>query len=384
MLNKKILIFSLSYYPLVGGAEVAIKEITSRIKDVEFDMITLRFNKDHKEFEKVGNVDVYRVGFGSSYLNKILFIPLASFKAWRLNREKKYKKFWVMMTYMLFPVTLMRLFGNKTPYVLTLQDGDPFEHVFKRPHVKLFAPLLKKGFKEAEVVQPISNFLASWVRKFGSRSRVEVIPNGVDLKKFTRPDFPAHGREGNSRENLVRLVTTSRLVKKNGLEDLIESLKYLPPNVCLKIVGSGPLDSRLKSKSRKLNLEDRVEFVGHVSHSDVVRHLWKADIFIRPSLSEGMGVSFIEAMAVGLPVVATPVGGIPDFLSDPDKSPQRPPTGLYVAPRDSKSIAKQVERLMKNDRLKETLITNGKRLVKDKYDWDLIAEEMKGRVFGKV
>jgi len=363
---------------------VAIKEITSRIRDSEFDMVTLRFDKNHKEFEKVGNVDVYRVGFGSSYLSKILFIPLALFKAWKLDREKKYKKFWVMMTYMLFPVTLMRLFGNKTPYVLTLQDGDPFEHVFKRPHVRLFAPLLKKGFKEAEVVQPISNFLASWVRKFSSRSRVEVIPNGVDLKKFTRPDFPAHGREGNSRENLVRLVTTSRLVKKNGLEDLIESLKYLPTNVCLKIVGSGPLDSKLKSKSQKLNLEDRVEFVGHVSHNDVVKHLWKADIFIRPSLSEGMGVSFIEAMAAGLPVVATPVGGIPDFLSDPEGSSHKAPTGLFVPPRDPKAIARAIERLTKNERLKETLITNSQRLVREKYDWDLIAEDMKKRVLQTI
>ncbi|MCG2695311.1 hypothetical protein L6261_04530, partial [Candidatus Parcubacteria bacterium] len=63
---KKILIFSTVYYPFVGGAEVAIKEITDRIGDIEFDMVTLRFDKNLPKFEKIGNVNVYRIGFVSN------------------------------------------------------------------------------------------------------------------------------------------------------------------------------------------------------------------------------------------------------------------------------------------------------------------------------
>jgi glycosyltransferase involved in cell wall biosynthesis len=234
-------------------------------------------------------------------------------------------------------------------------------------------PIFKKIFIRADVVQAISNYLADWARSMGRRDRVEVIPNGVDVSKFS-------GDTAKMEENVI-LITTSRLVKKNGVADIIDALKLLPERVKLKIIGSGPLDRSLKTKTRGLGLEGRVKFLGHMEHGEMVGHLRASHIFVRPSLSEGMGNSFIEAMAAGLPVIATPVGGIPDFLVDPDKSPERHPTGLFVPPRSPKDIAKAVERLMKNDRLRETLVVNGKRLAKDKYDWNLIAEEMKKRVF---
>jgi 1,2-diacylglycerol 3-alpha-glucosyltransferase len=84
--------------------------------------------------------------------------------------------------------------------------------------------------------------------------------------------------------------------------------------VDLKVLGDGPLESDLKSLIKSLNLDTRVELTGHISQSDLPEYLEKASIFVRPSLSEGQGISFIEAMAAGLPVVATRVGGIPDFL----------------------------------------------------------------------
>jgi len=76
---KKILIFSLAYYPQVGGAEVALKEITDRIPDIEFHLLTLRFNAADVAEEKIGNIFVHRIGRGnSSYASKILFIPRAA------------------------------------------------------------------------------------------------------------------------------------------------------------------------------------------------------------------------------------------------------------------------------------------------------------------
>ena len=87
-----------------------------------------------------------------------------------------------------------------------------------------------------------------------------------------------------------------------------------------------------------------------------------------------MGNSFIEAMAAGLPIIATPVGGIPDFLKDGE-------TGLFCKVKDPKSIAEQVERLMNDDILRQKLKENGQKLVREKYDWNLIAKEMKSQVF---
>ncbi len=365
--NKRVLIFSIAYYPLVGGAEVAVKEVTTRLSDIEFDMVTLRFDRSHKSEEKFGNVNIYRVGGP-----KHLFPLTALLKAWSLNRTRNYTHVWsIMANWAGFAGLFFKTLNKRVKFILTLQEGDSLSSI--KMKVLLVYPIFKKIFIRADVVQAISNYLADWARSMGRRGGVEVVPNGVDVSKFS-------GETAEIEDNVI-LITTSRLVKKNGVGDIIDALKLLPERVKLKVIGSGPLDKSLKLKARSLGLESRVKFLGHMEHGEMVGHLRASHIFVRPSLSEGMGNSFIEAMAVGLPVIATPVGGIPDFLSDPDKSPERHPTGLFVPPQDPKAIARQVERLMKSDRLRETLVTNGKRLAKDKYDWDLIAGEMRSKVF---
>ncbi|MFH1178586.1 MAG: glycosyltransferase, partial [bacterium] len=308
MSPKKVLIFSLAYHPMIGGAEIAIKEITNRISNIEFDVITLRFSKTHSKVEKIGNCTVYRISGGFGYLSKILFVPQAVRFAFKLNRERHYDVFWAIMTNMLFPITLMRLLGNHTPYILTLQDGDPFEYVFKRLRIRIFLPLLKYGFRHASKVQAISNFLAKWAKQMGYKKEVEVIPNGVNFGKFSQNvEHRVFNKEG------VVLITTSRLVEKNGVEDIINAMKSLPKNAKLKILGIGPLENSLKLLVSSLQLQNRVQFLGFISQAKIPKYLHEADIFVRPSLSEGMGSSFVEAMAVGLPVIATQVGGIPDF-----------------------------------------------------------------------
>lgn len=365
--SKRILIFSLAYHPIVGGAEIAVKEITNRISDIEFDVITLRLNKTHLKVEKIGNCTVYRIGGGWGYLSKILFIPKAALFGLKLAKKKRYDALWAIMTYMLFPITLMRFFGNRTPYILTLQDGDPFEHVFKRLRIKIFLPLLKYGFRHASKVQAISNFLAKWAKQLGYKRDIEVIPNGVDVERFKIQDL------GFKNKDQTILITTSRLAEKNGIKDIINALKFLPSNIKLKILGVGPLESELKLLAENLS----VEFAGFVSQDEIPKHLHDADIFIRPSLSEGMGSSFIEAMAAGLPIIGTPVGGIPDFLTDGE-------TGVFCRINDPKSIAEQVERLMSDNDLRRRLVENGQKLVAEKYDWNLIAKRMKEEIFDKV
>ena len=368
MSPKKILIFSLSYFPLIGGAEVAIKEITDRISDFEFDMITMRFDKSHPKFERVGNVNVYRVGGGLGYFSKILFVPQAVL----FSLRRKYDTYWVMMTYMLFPITLGRILGDRTPYALTLQDGDSFTYVFGRLRILLFKPLLYYGFRRVNKVQTISNFLAEWAMKMGYKKEVQVIPNGVDLTKFPISNF-----QFPKNQDKITLITTSRLVEKNAVGDIIDALKFLPESVSLKILGTGHLEKVLKLKVKSLKLENRVEFLGFVFPQEIPVYLHNSDIFVRPSLSEGMGISFIEAMAAGVPIIATQVGGIKDFLIDGE-------TGLVCNVHDPESITKAVSRLVKDHTLRENIVKNAKKMVEERYDWNLIANEMKTRVFDKV
>ncbi len=375
----KILIFSLVYYPrFVGGAEVAVKEITDRIGDIEFDMVTLR--KHGPAFERIGNVNVYRVGWpwisgrtSSSKifpLSKYAFPFFAFFKALSLHKKNQYDAIWsIMANYAGFGAFFFKRAHPEVAFVLTLQEGDPMDYIRKR--VGLLYPLFKKIFIKADKIQAISNFLADWAKNMGYTGLVEVVPNGVDVKKFENIEYRGLYKD------ITTLITTSRLVKKNGVEDIIRALEFLPSNICLRILGTGPLKSHLVDVAKKIGVEDRVKFDGFVDQNDMPPFLHHADIFIRPSLSEGFGNSFIEAMAAGLPVIATPVGGIVDFLIDGE-------TGVFCQPENPQSIAEAVKKLMNDPVLASRVREKAFKMVKERYDWDLVAKEMKERVFAKV
>ena len=134
------------------------------------------------------------------------------------------------------------------------------------------------------------------------------------------------------------LVTTSRLVHKNGVDTLIESLNDLPSDVVLVVAGAGEDEEKLKFQVLSYKLQDRVIFLGHIDHNMLPRVLKAADVFVRPSRSEGLGISFLEAMAADLPVIGTHVGGIVDFIKDGK-------TGLLIAPDNTVELTAAIKKL---------------------------------------
>lgn len=378
---KRILIFSLAYYPnFIGGAEVAVKEITDRLGgDFEFHMVTLGAKSDLPE-EKIGNAFVHRVGAVSPF-SKYLFPFRACKKACELHRENRFDSVWaIMANYAGFGALFFKLKNPMVSFVLTLQEGDPIGYIKRR--VGVLYPLFKLIFKKADRITAISNYLATWAQSMNTKVPVTVVPNGVDLNRFQNPDLRIkNGERAEMRKKLgfeetdTVLVTTSRLVVKNGVGDVIEALRFLPENVKFLVVGAGPLEKVLKASVEAYKLDKRVVFVGFMEHTHLPQYLHMSDIFIRPSLSEGMGNSFVEAMASGLPVIATPVGGIPDFLTDRV-------TGIFCKPHDPKSIADAVITLLFGPQLRATIIENAQKMVSERYDWNLVAGEMKN-VLGK-
>jgi len=361
-MNKRILVFSFAYYPFVGGAEVAIKEITDRLKDFEFDLLTHSFDNSLPTKEKIGNVTVIRIRSFTKFL-----YPIKSFlKASRLHFKNRYDLSWAVMANTGFASLFLKLFFG-LPFILTIQEGDPIPQIKRR--VWFVYPFFKMVFKMADKVTAISVFLADFAREMGAKN-ISVIPNGVDLEIFV-----GQPKTISDSKNAV-LITTSRLVKKNGLADVIQALPLLPVGVTFSILGDGPLLDELKELSLKLNVSDRVNFMGFVRHEKAVDLLRSADVFIRPSLTEGLGCSFLEAMSVGLPLIATPVGGIPDFLKDGE-------TGLFCDVNNPKDIADKVLRLMNDKELYKKISKNGVEIVREKYDWNGISSRF-ASIFSSV
>jgi glycosyltransferase involved in cell wall biosynthesis len=259
------------------------------------------------------------------------------------------------------------------PFLLTLQEGDSFDYIYNK--VKFVRGKFNEIFKNADGIQAISNYLLNWGREMGfTGSEGKVIPNGVAVDAFTK-EFSAdeiHAKRASFgfREDAFILITSSRLEKKNGVKDVVDALTLSHPDVCFVICGSGSLESDIREQVQRLGLETRVKFMGFMDPKELPLLLKASDAFIRPSLSEGLGNAFLEAMAARIPTIGTNAGGIPDFLEDGT-------TGFMVGIEDPASIAKAVERIraLPLDQ-KEAILARAKALVIEQYNWEVISRDM--------
>ncbi|MEA2701838.1 MAG: hypothetical protein QOE22_547 [Candidatus Parcubacteria bacterium] len=388
---KRMLIFSLAYYPShVSGAETAIRDTTDRVdpSDIEFHLITHLFDPSGVREETIGNVHVYRVGFGGAYLSKVLFVPLAALKARRLHARLRFDAMWTMMTYMLFPTMLAKWVGVRIPHALSLQDGDPYEKVFKRWFIRPVVPILDAGFRSAKVVQAISHYLAEWPAKRGYRGVVEIIYDGAnprDLKTTPDPaDVERVRQELGKMPDDIFLVNTARLGYQKGADTTIRALPLLPEHVKLVLVGGGSDESMLKELAQELGLSDRVIFTGPVDRSVVTLYRQACDIFVGPSRSEGQGHAFNSAMASRLPVVTTQEGGLAEFVFDEKRNPDKPTTAWAVDVDNPEQIAEAVKEIISHPDKVKRVTETARALMLEKFDWDAIAKQMRERVFGKT
>lgn len=375
-MKKRVLIFSTAYLPLIGGAEIAVKEITDRLgDDFVFDLICARIEKNLPAQEKIGRINVFRLG-GGRFLDKYYLALRGHFFAAKLHKKNNYDAIWaIMASFGGFAAMFFKKKNPTVPFLLTLQEGDPIDYIKKR--VGVFGGWFTQIFTQADYIQAISNFLANWAKNMGAKCPIEVVPNGVNIEKFSQiviltPQMRGRNlkKELGIKDEEKVIITVSRLVKKNGVEDLIRATKCLPENIKLLIIGEGEEKDSLSLVISHLSIEKRVFLLGFIPPDKVPEYLAISDVFVRPSLSEGLGNAFLEAMAAGLPVIGTSVGGIPDFLQDGE-------TGLFCEVRNPKGIAEKIELLLSDNNLRQELIKNGRKLVEEKYNWDKIAIQIK-------
>ncbi len=399
---KRVLIFSLTYYPnLVGGAEIPVKKTTDRIapNDIAFDMIALRFDSELPAEEQIGNVHVHRVGFGKPHprvgelvksplkWNKYLYPFFALRKARELHTKRPYDAVWSVMTsYASFAALFFKMRYSKVRYLFTLNDGDPIEYL--KHKARFVYPLFVRLFTKADLIHVPSTYLGNFARSMGYKGDIELIPNALDVEDFVREypqgDIDAVKKKLGKKPGDVFLITTSRLVKKNAVDDIIQSLAFMPKDAHFFILGKGPDLEMLEGLAKSEGVSERVHFLGHIDLREIPKYLKACDIFVRPSLSEGMGNSPIEAMAAGLPVVSTQSGGLADSIIDPDRNPDKQPTALAVDVRDPQGIARQVQRFLSNTEEREQIIRNAREFAKTRYNSATIEKAMRERVFNKL
>lgn len=399
---KKILIFSLDYLPgTISGAEEAIQEITKRInpEEIEFHMVTLYYDSAVPRVGKIGNVLIHRVGlFGKPHAtleerrqfplhyNKHFFQIAAGIKGYFLHKKYHYDGAWAMMAHGTgVPVSLFNILTG-VPYALTLQEGDPPEYIERT--MKPLWPLFKRAFTHAKALQAISYFLAEWAKRMGYSGTPLIIRNGANPESI-QPTFDMEEVEVlktklGKKAGDIFLVNTARLVHQKGFDTTIHALTLLPPHIKLLVVGGGPDDAMLKNLAMELGLRERVIFTGQIERSEVTKYRFAGDIFVGPSRSEGLGNAFLSAMACRLPVIATQVGGIADFLFDAKRNPGKGTTGWAVDPESPEQIAEMVKGIIAHPEIVPEVTERAREIVVAEYDWDIVAKRMQREVFEKI
>jgi len=391
MFNKKsnIAVFSFAYLPFEGGAEVAVREITKRIDNSDFTVFTYKFDKSWPSKESQENVEIIRLGKGRAdgkkyglIWHKIVYI----FKAWqeaeKMYERRRFEAIWaIMASYGAIAALFFKLNHPRIPLLLTIQEGDSENHMIfgKLGFVGLWSKL---AMRSADYIQVISKYLGDFVKRNKVTAPIEIIPNGVDLDLFDtnyKESELISIRENLGIKDEYVVTTTSRLVKKNGVDTLIDAVakfKNKRPNIKCLIIGGGPDHKKLSKKVKKLKLDNNVLFLGQISHKDLPLYLKISDLFVRASRSEGLGNSFLEAMAAGLPVIGTPVGGIVDFLKNEQ-------TGLFIEVNNADDLAKKMLYAVNNPKIMKIIVKNSQNLVNENYNWDKISKLFRN-IFDKL
>jgi glycosyltransferase involved in cell wall biosynthesis len=205
----------------------------------------------------------------------------------------------------------------------------------------------------------------------GAKEQFVVIPFGVEINRFGHAvNLP--GAALGLQEGLPVIGTVCRLVEpKKGLRFLLEALAHLEREtgkpVCqLLIVGEGPAEEALRSLSEQLGIASRVVFSG--MRRDIPQLLSLMEIFVLPSLYEGFGIAILEAMAAGKPVVASTVGGIPEFVVSGE-------SGLLVPPGDSVALAAAIRQLLARPERAKAMGCRGQEHVRKHYSIESVVRQ---------
>ena len=196
----------------------------------------------------------------------------------------------------------------KIPYIVSLRGSDVpgYNMRYKLPDRFVFKKMSRRIWREAEHVVANSDGLKELANSKISEQEISVIPNGIDLEEFK----PKRKKKNNKK---ITLISTGRLIERKGYDYLINAISDLD-EVELWLIGDGNLSGHLELKAKQLNAN--VKFLGKRDHGDIPYILSSADIFVLPSLNEGMSNSILEAMALGLPIITTDTGGSEELIQD--------------------------------------------------------------------
>ncbi len=248
------------------------------------------------------------------------------------------------------------------PYIVSLRGGDVpgFQPYDLKNYHRLTGPLIHFLWRGASAVVANSRGLRDLALATSPGVPVSIIPNGVDATLFSPPATRPGGP--------VRLLFVGRVVRQKGLDVLFDALAELDVTLSwtLDVVGDGPARVELAAKANRLGLTEKIRFQGWRGRADMPALFREADLFVFPSRDEGMPNAVLEAMASGLPVVATRISGNEELVRPGE-------TGLLVPPEDAAALGQALARLLGGGEERAAMGHGARRLAEAEYSWQSVA-----------
>lgn len=366
----KVLVLT-DYFPphVGGGVEKVVFEISRRLAKMGVDITVVTLNTMMaKGFEILEGIKVYRfrpIILTETTKAQLAISPLLPLKILEVYKTEKpdiihaNNRFFFTT---ICSVILKKIVGK--PLVTTLHLG-PMS--LDRKILNLLIDVYEKTISRwiitnSDKIIAVSNAVMKHALKLGaSHKKIKVIPNGVDLKEFGLREF--------KKTESKKIIFVGRLFPNKGIQYLVEAAPIIlarHPDVEFIIIGKGPMETELKKLIGRLNVEHAFRFLGIVpSVPEIMR---ECDIFVRPSLTEGMPLTILEAMACGLPIIASKIPGTSEVVKDGE-------TGILIKPGDVKQLSDAVIKLIEDENYAKRIRVRAYEFIRNHYSWDRIAEE---------
>jgi glycosyltransferase involved in cell wall biosynthesis len=372
----EILFLNYEYPPLGGGAANATSYILrefSKIPDLEVDLVTSSAGEKY-ELEKIGNnIKIHKLPIGKneknlhfqSQKNLLVYAWKAFFYSKKLIRNNQYD-----LTHSFFsvPCGFLSLRLKKKynlPYIISLRGADVPGYSERFPIIyRLLTPLIKRIWKNASAVISNSEGLKELAQKSLPEQEISIIYNGIDTGHF------APKPEARPADKFIITPGASRVTGRKGLKYLIEavsSLVKIYPQIYLKIMGDGDDKKNLELLAKELKLENHVEFLGRIPRENTAPYYQEASAFVLSSLNEGMSNAMLEALASGLPIIATDTGGSKELVKEEEN-------GFIIKMKNSVAIAEKLEKLITNPELARKMGEESRKIAEN-MSWEKVAKK---------
>jgi glycosyltransferase involved in cell wall biosynthesis len=366
-LSFRLLLINYEFPPLGGGGGNATFNIAraAAAQGAKVTVLTSAF-RGLPRHEVMHGVEVVRIPTLRRFKDRCSVVEMAAFIAsacvcapWLAGRRKPHG---VVAFFGLpcGPVAELLHLLHGIPYVVSLRGGDvPGSSPDQMAgYHRVFGPLIRHVWRRAHAVVANSYGLCSVAQTANPGFKIDVIPNGVDVD-FFHP--PAEGRSPTP-----RLLFVGRMSDQKGLDELIVALSGLPEAVELDIVGDGPHRACVEALAERLGVRGRVAFHGWLDRKAIVALYQHATLFVFPSRDEGMPNVVLEAMACGLPVVATNIAGTNELVIDGE-------TGLLVPRDDAAALGAAISQCLGSIDAATAMGERGRRRVQEHFSWDSVA-----------